>query len=432
MPRSFVVSNLIVMLLACPALCAETKSIEPNWPQWRGPKRDGVSTEKGLQHEWGADGPRLAWKASGLGGGFASVSVVAGMIFTMGDRNKEQFVEALDADGGKLLWSTKISDAWKDNNYLGPRCTPTVDGDRVYAIGTYGDLVCLDRQTGAVRWKKNFAQDFGGKMMSGWGFSESPLVDGDKLVCTPGGPDATIVALNKKTGDEIWRAKVPALGDKGKDGAAYSSIVVSEADGQRQYVQLLGRGVVGISADDGKFLWGYNRIANGTANIPTPIVNGDYVFCSTGYQTGAALLKINRTDKGFEAEEVYFLDPKTLQNHHGGMVLVGDYLYGGSGHNAGFPVCVDWKSGKIVWNGGRGAGSGSAAVVYADGHLYFRYQNGVMAQIVATPKGYELKGNFEIPAADGNKKPSWPHPVVVGGKLYLREQDQLFCYDLMR
>jgi hypothetical protein len=194
----------------------------------------------------------------------------------------------------------------------------------------------------------------------------------------------------------------------------------------------MGRGVVGVSADDGKFLWGYNRVANGVANIPTPIVRGDYVFCSTGYQTGAALLKINRTAQGFEAEEVYFLDSKTLQNHHGGMVLVGDYLYGGTGHNAGFPVCVDLKSGKIVWNGGRGPGSGSAAVVYADGHLYFRYQSGVLAQIVATPKGYELKGQFEIPSAEGNKKPSWPHPVVVGGKLYLREQDQLFCYDLTK
>ena len=189
----------------------------------------------------------------------------------------------------------------------------------------------------------------------------------------------------------------------------------------------MGRGVVGVDAKDGKFLWGYNKIANKTANIPTPIINGDYVFCSTGYGTGAALLKLNRTSDGVEAEEVYFLDAKTLQNHHGGMVMVGDYLYGGTGHNQGFPVCVEWRTGKIMWNGGRGPGANSAAVVYADGYFYLRYQNGVVAQIKATPDSYQLEGQFQIPDSE---RPSWPHPVILGGKLYLREQDMLYCYDL--
>jgi outer membrane protein assembly factor BamB len=254
-------------------------------------------------------------------------------------------------------------------------------------------------------------------------------VDGDRLICTPGGSKAAVVALDKETGSEMWRARLPSLGGGGKDGAAYSSIVISEGAGVRQYVQLMGRGLVGVRADDGRFLWSYTRVANKTANIPTPIVKGDYVFASTGYQTGSVLLKLRRSSKGVEADEVYFLNSGTLQNHHGGMVLVGDYLYGGHGHKAGFPVCVEFLTGRVVWNGGRGPGSGSAAVVYADGELYFRYENGVMALIDATPDGYRLKGAFEIP---GVEKPSWPHPVVVDGRLYLREQDALLCYDVRR
>ncbi|MBI2823854.1 MAG: PQQ-like beta-propeller repeat protein [Planctomycetia bacterium] len=400
-----------------------------DWPQWRGPSRDGVATETGLANDWSARPPRLAWKASGLGEGYSSISIADGRIYTMGDRGSEQFVIALGLKDGAALWATPIGKSWQGGGYAGPRCTPTIDGRRLYAIGTGGELVCLDAATGNVHWRKNFARDFGGKMMSHWGYSESPLVDGDRLVCTPGGPNAALVALDKTTGRTIWTASVPDLGGSGKDGAAYSSIVVSEGAGVRQYVQLMGKGLVGIRADDGRYLWGYNRVANRTANIPTPIVRGDYVFGSTGYQTGAALLKLKRTADGVDAEEVYFLDARTLQNHHGGLVLVGDYLYGGNGHRAGSPVCVEFLTGRIGWNGGRGPGSGSAAVVFADGELYFRYENGTMALIDASPDGYKLKGTFEIP---GVEKPSWPHPVVAGGKLYLREQDALLCYDVKR
>jgi outer membrane protein assembly factor BamB len=422
-------SLLALVFCLIGSLCQSAELNTKDWPQWRGLHRDGISDETGLNHKWGEEGPPLAWKVSGLGGGFASISIAGDKIFTMGDREKEQFVEALDRADGHMLWSTKISDAWKDKNYLGPRCTPTISDGRAYAVGTYGDLVCLDCNDGKILWRKNFEKDFGGKMMSGWGFSESPLVDGDKLVCTPGGAEAGLVALDKKTGAEIWRSKIPVFGESGKDGAAYSSIVISEGAGVRQYVQLMGRGVVSVDAKTGKFLWGYNKIANKTANIPTPIINGDEVFCSTGYGTGAALLKLHKTSDGVEAEEIYFLDAKTLQNHHGGMVLVGDYLYGGTGHNNGFPICVEWSTGKVKWNGGRGPGSNSAAVVYADGYFYLRYQNGVVAQIKATPDSYQLEGQFQIP---DNERPSWPHPVILSGKLYLREQDMLYCYDLKK
>ncbi len=399
------------------------------WPGWRGANRDAVSTEAGLLPEWKAPGPPLAWKATGLGGGYSSLSIAGGRIFTMGDREGSQHVFALSQADGKALWSAKVGPTL-DATYGGPRGTPMVDGDLVFALGTEGDLVCLEAASGKERWRKNLVSDFGGKVMSIWKFSESPLVDGDRLVVTPGARDAALVALDKKTGRELWRTALPDLGPKGKDGTAYSSIVVSNGAGVRQYVQLLGRGLVGVRSSDGKFLWGYNRIANDVANISTPIVRANWVFASTGYQTGSALVELRKTaDGGVEARELYFLDGKTLQSHHGGLVLVGNHVYGGHGHKAGFPICVEFTTGKVVWGGNiRNAGSGSAAVLYADGNLYFRYENGTMLLVEATPEGYRERGSFAIP----DVALSWSHPVIVDGKLYLREQDRLYCYDVRK
>lgn len=408
---------------------AGTAGVAEDWPQWRGPGRDAVSRETGLLQEWGAGGPPLAWKAGGIGDGLSSVAIADGRVFTMGDRAGAQHVVALSAADGKLLWSAKLGPAWADE-YGGPRGTPSVDGEWLYALGTEGDLVCFETATGRERWRKSLVRDFGGFMMSQWKFSESPLLDGERLIVTPGSPSAALVALDKRSGREIWRTSLPDLGPKGTDGAAYSGIVISNGGGVKQYVQLLGRGLVGVRAEDGAFLWGYNRIANDVANIPTAIVKDDLVFTSTGYQTGAALLRLSKAAQGVAAQEVYFLDPKTLQNHHGGLVLVGDHLYGGHGHNRGLPICLELATGRVAWGGEqRNAGSGSAAVAYADGRLYFRYQNGVVILIEATPQGYREKGSFTIP---GVSKPSWPHPVISGGKLYLREQDTLYVYDIAK
>ena len=477
-----------------------------DWPQWRGPNRDGVSAETGLLKEWPAGGPPLAWKTSGLGAGFSSVAIVGGKIFTMAGRKDGQYVVALDLATQKELWAAKVGD--KNDE---PRCTPTVADGLVYAISTDGDLACVEAEDGREVWRKNFERDFGGKMMSGWHYSESPLVDGEKVIVTPGGKDAALVALNKKTGVLIWKTELPDLGSKGGDGAGYTGAVISNAAGVRQYVQLLGRGIVSVAASDGKVLWFYNRVANGTANIPTPLAWDDYVFCSTGYGAGAALLKItkattapqaapaqdeakiaeltkklaalnadlaqrraerekttrdtpeyNKADVAVqslkpeiasiesaltaarggaaaplgrvpgspvEAQEQYFLNASTFQNHHGGMVRLGDYIYAGTGHNNGFPICLEWKTGKVVWNKDRGPGAESAAVVAADGNLYFRYQNAVMALIEATPEGYHEKGAFPLASHNGN---SWSHPVIHGGRLYLRDQDVLLCYDLRK
>jgi outer membrane protein assembly factor BamB len=399
------------------------------WPGWRGPQRDGLSPDTDLLPEWKPGGPPLAWKATGLGAGFSSVSLAGGRLFTMGDRAGAQSVVALDPASGQSLWTARVGPPLNDD-YNGPRSTPTVDGELVYALGTQGDLVCLEAATGRERWRKSLERDFGGFMMSGWKWAESPLVDEDRVVVTPGARDAAIVALDKRTGREIWRTTLPDLGPHGRDGAAYSSIVVSNAAGVKQYVQLLGRGLVGVRASDGRFLWNYNRMANGTANIATPIVRANWVFASTAYGGGSALVELRKKGDGLEASEVYFLEAKTFQNHHGGVVLVGNHLYAGNGQRKGFPICVEFTTGKVAWGGDiRNAGTGSAAVVYADGNLYFRYENGVVVLIEATPDGYRERGTLTIPDV---RQPSWPPPVVLDGRLYLREQDALYCYDVRK
>ena len=401
-----------------------------DWPGWRGPARDAISPDTGLLTQWPAGGPPLLYRAKGLGGGLSSLAIVNGRIFTMGDRHPNQYVVALNQQDGKMLWSARVGPAWVDE-YGGPRATPTVDGGLVYALGTEGDLVAVEAATGKERWRRSLPRDFGGSMMSVWKFSESPLVDGDRLIVTPGARGAGLVALDKLTGKEIWRTALPAnLGPQGNDGAGYSAAVISQGAGVKQYVQLVGRGLVGVRASDGKFLWSYNKVANRAANISTPIVKGDLVFASTGYQTGAVLLRLAKSGDGVSAQEVYFLDSRTFQNHHGGMVLIGNHIYAGHGQSRGFPIAIHLPTGKVAWGGDiRNAGSGSAAVAYADGHLYFRYQDGVMVLIEATPAGYKEKGTFQIPDVD---HPSWSHPVVLGGRLYLREQDTLNVYDVKK
>ncbi|MBI1314740.1 PQQ-binding-like beta-propeller repeat protein [bacterium] len=409
----------VVLAVALSSLCSS--GVARDWPSWRGPDRTAIAPETGLLKEWSEGGPPLVWKADGFGSGFSSVAIVGDRIFTMGSRKGGCDLIAADRKTGRELWSTPVG---KGN----PNCTPTVDGDLVFALGREGDLVCANALSGSVIWRKNFGQDFGGRMMSGWGYSESPLVDGDRLICTPGAEKAVIVALDKSSGDVIWQSAMPSdHGNRGQDGAAYSSVVISHAGGVKQYIQLTGRGVISVAADDGRFLWTYNRIANGTANIPTPIVKGDYVFCSTGYGTGAALLEVKSDGGKLTAEEVYFLDSKTMQNHHGGMILYGNHIYCGHGHNQGFPLCIELMTGKVAWNAGRGPGSGSAAILLADGNLYFRYEDGTMALIEATPEEYRRKGEFKLATNNGK---SWPHPVIVDGLLYLRDQGTLLCYDV--
>jgi outer membrane protein assembly factor BamB len=287
-------------------------------------------------------------------------------------------------------------------------------------------MVCLKTKSGKEIWRKSFAGDFGGKMMTKWGYSESPLVDGDRVLCTPGGPDAVIVAMDKKTGEVLWKSAVPDIGERGIDGAGYGSIVAADICGIRQYLQIVGRGMIGVAAGDGRFLWGYNRIANNIANIPNAVVDGNHVFCTTSYKTGSALLELSAEGGGIKAREVYFLGPDEFENHHGGVILLNGYLYGGCGQNKGVPVCLEMKTGKIAWKADP-PGKRSVAMLYADGHLYMRYESGLMVLAEANPRAFKVKGSFEIPTTSG---PSWPHPVIHGGILYLRDHEALLGYDI--
>jgi outer membrane protein assembly factor BamB len=393
-----------------------------NWSQWRGPKRDGVSSETGLLKSWPQGGPKMLWNIKGLGKGMSSVSISDGKIFTMGSRKDGQMIIAYDSGTQKELWAAKVSKRGGE-----PRCTPTVADGMVYALSDDGEVLCCSAADGKEVWHKSYKEDFGDPAKPGWNFSESPLVDQGKLILTPGHPEHFMVALDAKTGAPVWTLKAELKGE-GHDGAGYTGPVISNGGGVKQYVTLVGKGAIGVSAKDGKLLWHYNRVANGTAVIPTPLVWDDYVFVSSGYGTGAALLKLSKDGGGVKAEEQYFLKAGDFQNHHGGMVRIGDYIYAGSGHNNGLPICIEWKTGKVLWKE-RGPGKESAAVIAADGELYFRYQDGIMALIDASPDKYKENGSFKLPFVDG---PSWPHPAIDDGKLYLRSQDVLMCFDLKK
>ena len=404
---------------ANPSTQSATRLVSKDWPRWRGPNGDGISAETGLLKTWSGEGPPIAWSSRGLGRGYSSIVIHDGRIFSMGKTSGGVSMICVSAKDGSPIWETALGSG-KD-----PNCTPTVDPESglVFGLTIEGTLVCLSCDDGREIWRKDYASDFGGEMMSMWGYSESPLVDEDRLICTPGSNRGVMAALDKKTGRVLWTTSMAG----GKAG--YASPVISHGGGVKQYVTLVGQGLIGVRASDGKMLWHYPRIANKTANVPTPVIHGDLVFGSSGYSDGgSALLRLSNAGRNqVRFSEVYYKSNSEVQNHHGGMIRIGDHVYMGHGHNNGFPLCMHLPTGRVEWAPGRGAGRGSAAVVAADGHLYFRYEDAVMALIEATPNGYNLKGSFRIKSKNGK---SWAHPVILDGKLYLRDQDELHCYDI--
>jgi outer membrane protein assembly factor BamB len=402
---------LLVLLAAVPAA-------DSDWNQWRGPKRDGHSADTGLLKDWPAGGPALVWKANGMGGGYSSLSVWGDRLFTMGDQGDSCNIIALNAADGKPVWTAKVGQTEGGSGYPGPRCTPSADGKIVVAIGQYGDLVAVDQATGKEKWHKHLERDFGGKNPN-WGYAESPLLDGDKVVCIPGGSKGAVVALKKDTGETVWQcAEI-------KDDAAYTSLVPTNLGGRKQYLLLTFETIAGIDPEDGKVLWKGVRKGK-VAVIPDPIQKDGFVFTTSGYDVGCNVFKVS----GSSAEQIYSDDEANLPakkrtaNHHGGMVLVGDYVYG---TNESSLRCVEVKTGKLVWEN-KCVGKGS--VSFADGNLIVRSEGrkGSVALVEATPEGYKEHGRFDPP--DRSKSESWPHPVVSGGRLYLRDQDVLLCYDV--
>ena len=389
-----------------------------DWSQWRGANRDGISTESGLRETWPSQGPPLTWNITGLGEGYSTPSASGGEVFVLGARGNEEFMHCLSLSDGSIRWSAKMGQKSGGGGYPGPRGTPTIDGQWVYAVGSDGTLVCVDRTSGSPKWRKNLKQDFAGKH-GVWDYAESPLIDGEKLICTPGGTKATIVALNKNSGAVIWSGTAAELGGD-YTTASYASPIVAQFGTTRQYIAFLHGGVVGFDANSGRGLWHYDAPANGTANCSTPVVAEGAVFAASGYGTGGGKATITGSGTRWNVSEEYFV--KTFQNHHGGFVLVDGFLYG---TNDSLLMCVDWKTGDIRWKD-RCVGKGATS--FADGHLYVRSEQGDIALVQASPDAYVEKGRFRQP--DRSDKNSWPHPVISNGKLLLRDQDRMLCFDI--
>jgi outer membrane protein assembly factor BamB len=381
-----------------------------DWPQWRGPRRDGVSAERGLLKAWPESGPPLAWKATGAGQGYSSFAVAGGRLYTLGAREDREHVIAFDVASGKRVWDAPHGQRFSNDRGDGPRGTPTVDGTRVYAFGASGDLTALEAASGKVAWTVNVIRDFGGQNIT-WGLSESPLIVGDRIIVSPGGPGSSVVALNKADGKLIWKTEA--------DRAGYSSAVLHELGGISEAIVFTGQRALGVNIANGRVLWSYDRVANRVANIATPIVRGDHVFLSSDYGTGAALLRLTAAGGGITAQEVYFT--REMRNHHASSVLVGDHLYGFS---SAILTAMRFDNGEVAWRD-RSVGKGS--LVHADDRLYLFSERGVVALAEASPEAYKEHGRFSL---ETGSLPTWSHPVVSNGKLFLRDQDTIYAYDV--
>jgi outer membrane protein assembly factor BamB len=426
--------NSRAFVLAAAFLVAAAAATANDWPQWRGPNQDGVCAETGLLKNWPTGGPPLVWTAKNLGSGHGTPSVADGTVYGMANRNGKDGIWAVKESDGSNLWFTPFDQAKPESQNNGPGGAPTVHKGKVYGVSNNGKLACLDATGGKELWKVDLVKDFRSGIPK-WGFNQSVLVDGDKVICSPGSASAALAALNADTGAVIWRAAVPNVGG----GHGYSTPVKATIGGVAQYVCLVGGnpghtagGVIGVRADTGKLLWQYTKVGSGTASIPTVIVKDDLVWCSVGYDDGgSALLRVTASgpDKFAVKEEKYHPGGE-LKNHHGGMVLVGDHVYFGSGQNNGNPACVDFKTGKLAWGPEKYPtdGKGSAAYLYADGLFYIRYQTHVMTLQQMDPSGLKVVSTFTPPRPSAQR--GWAHPVIANGKLYLRDQDRLFCYNV--
>ncbi len=387
-----------------------------DWPQWRGPGREDRSEENGLLRQWPAEGPRQRWVNQDVGLGYAGFAVVGGRLYTMGLRDDTEHVIALDAGTGKEAWAVPAGPRYENNWGDGPRMTPTVVGGRVYALAAQGTLVCLDARDGRQVWGRSMVKDLGGKLQS-WGYTESPLVHEGRVYCTPGGAGGTMAALDAETGEVVWRTKDIT------DEAQYSSPVLGRIGGKEQVVQLVMKRFFGVDPRTGAVAWNVD-FPGRTAVIPTPVVHDNIAYVTAGYGVGCKAVKWTGS-----AMETLYEDNKVMKNHHGGVIRVGEHLYG---HSDGYGwVCQELKTGKEVWVH---KGFGKGAVHLADGHLYCIDEgSGAVALVEASPAGWNEKGRFKLSPQTAKRKPQgriWVHPVVSGGKLYLRDQELLHCYDV--
>ncbi len=387
-----------------------------DWPQWQGPHRTNLSAETGLLQEWPEGGPTRLWTFDQAGSGYSGVAIASGTLYTMGTRNDSEILLALNANTGAELWVNEIDDILPNNWGKGPRGTPTIDGDRIYAMSGNGTLVCAKADTGELVWQQTM-QSLGGRRPN-WGYCESVLIDGGWCVCTPGGKQGTLAALDKLTGEFVWQSADIT------DGAQYASVTIADIHGVKTYLQLTMEHVFGVNAADGKLLWS-SEWPGRTAVIPTPIHHNNSVYVTSGYSVGCKLVKISPDQ---QAEEIYA--NKNMKNHHGGVVLVGEHLYGYS-DGLGW-ICQDFATGEVVWMEKKALGKGS--LTYADGLLYCLSEDkGEVVLIAATPEGWQERGRMTLSPQSEIRSPQgriWTHPVVCNGKLYLRDQEYLYCFDV--
>ncbi len=418
--------SLFVFCLVAAAAPAPKRAGAFDWPQWRGAKHDNISTETGLLKSWPKEGPKLAWTSQVVGLGYSGPAIVGDRLYTLGSNESNDFVVAVDAKNGEKIWATNIGSFVNNGWGGGPRSTPTVDGEYLYALSSAGDLACLKTSDGEKVWSVSLTGKLGGGKPN-WNYSESPLVDGEQVVCSPGGKKGTLAALDKKTGEVLWQSKDLT------DPAGYSSIVPTTVGGVRQYVQLTMKGIAGISPKDGSRLWYYThrKVSRPPAAvIPTPVIHDEFVYASVGYGVGDVLLKLSSDGDGTKAEQIYSQEAmNVMDNKHEGYVLIGDYVYGWS--DKGGWTCQELKSGKMMWQSKK---LGRGSITAADGMLYcYSEDRGTAVLIEASPEGWKEHGRFNIPKQSTQRSSRggvWTHPVVANGKLYLRDQELLFCFEV--
>ena len=386
-----------------------------DWLQWRGPNRTDVSKETDLLDKWPEGGPKQIWTYDKGGLGYAGFAVKGEYLLTMGLEGSKEFLLCLDANTGEEKWRTNFASRYENGWGDGPRSTPTIDGDQVYALAAAGELVCCNLKNGKKRWSTNLT-DLGGRV-PGWGYSESPLVDGDRVLVTPGGKDGAIAAIDKTTGTEIWRSEDVTY------PAHYSSIIKINVGGNEQYVQLFEKRVVGVNPNDGSLIWSSGWHGS-VAVIPTPIYSDGKVYICSGYGAGCKMIKLNQDGT---SEDLW--QNRVMKNHHGGVILVDGHVYGFS-DKVGW-VCQNFETGEMVW---KDKGIGKGAITYADGKFFcLAERSGKVAMIDAKTAGYRELGSFTLSPQTKRRNPAgmiWVHPVIANGKLYLRDQEIIHCYDV--
>ncbi len=428
MTRKFALTTLTACVLQIGLLPVGVAQDWPadSWPQWGGPNRNHKSNASGLLKQWPEGGPPVAWKFTDAGIGYSSFSVLDGKFYTLGLIGGKNYAICLDAGSGEQLWRTPISDEVPSESYLqgwgaGPRSTPTISGDRLIVLGDGGTLCSLDRMTGEPHWKVNLVSDFGGQIPK-WGYSASPLIDGDRVVVCPG-KEQFLVALDIETGKQV-------LSSSGyNETAHYVSVVKHTVGGIDMYVTAAQSGLVGFSAETGRALWTNGSSGNATATIPTPILKDNLVYHTSDYGTGCVLVELSATDGRVRAREVY--RNKNMQNHHGGVILLGDNLFGLK--KGGGWVCQDLMTGEVNWNK-RLSGDGSASVAYADGRIYvFGESTGTCYLVEPSAEKWIEHGKVSLPEQTGidrGRGKIWAHPVIAEGKLFLRDMDLIYAFDI--